>query len=47
MPEEWKEDFDKVTHGMISDTSQKYKDYIRGFWPVLNEKGLFDEVFGE
>jgi len=45
VPEEWKEDFDKIVNGKIRETSDKYKEYIRKFWPLLNESGLFDKVF--
>lgn len=45
VPEEWKEDFDKIVNGKIRETSDKYKESIRKFLPLLNESGLFDKVF--
>ena len=46
VPERWKSDFEKISEGKILETSDEYKNYIREFWPLLNEKGWFDEAFG-
>ena len=45
VPEEWKQDFDKLMQGDFAGTSEKYQKYIREFFPKLNEAGLFDKVF--
>ena len=46
VPEKWKADFDKLLEGKFAETSAEYQAYIRGFWPKLNESGIFDKVFG-
>ena len=45
VPEKWKADFDKIMDGNISEVSIEYQNYLREFFPFLNEKGLFDKVF--
>ena len=45
VPEKWKADFDKLTDGKFHETSQEYQQYIREFFPTLNEKGFFDTIF--
>lgn len=45
VPEKWKADFDKIMDGNISEVSMEYQNYLREFFPILNEKGLFDKVF--
>ena len=47
VPEVWKSDFDKIFSGKLGEVSDEYKTYLREFFPVLNEKGAFDAVFGE
>lgn len=47
VPEVWKSDFDKIVSGKLGEVSDEYKKYLREFFPVLNEKGVFDVVFGE
>ena len=47
VPEVWKSDFDKIVSGKLGEVSDEYKKYLREFFPVLNEKGVFDAVFGE
>ena len=46
VPERWKSDFEKISEGKIMETSDEYKNYIREFWPLLNEKGWFNKAFG-
>ena len=46
VPERWKADFGKLLEGKFAETSAEYQAYIRGFWPKLNESGIFDKVFG-
>ena len=45
VPEKWKADFDKICDGKISSTSTEYQQYIREFYPKLNEQGFFDNAF--
>ena len=45
VPEKWKKDFGLVLEGKFEETSKEYQDMIRGFFPLLNEKGFFDEYF--
>ena len=47
VPEVWKSDFDKIISGKLGEVSDEYKKYLREFFPVLNEKGVFDVVFRE
>ena len=47
VPEKWKPDFDKIVGGKIRDTSDEYQQYLRDFYPILNEKGIFDKIFGK
>ena len=47
VPEVWKSDFDKIVSGKLGEVSDEYKKCLREFFPVLNEKGVFDAVFGE
>lgn len=43
--EKWKSDFDKIIDGKFCETSEEYQKYIREFFPILNEKGVFDKIF--
>lgn len=43
IPDEWKEDFDKITSGNIKNISQSYKERLYKVFPRLEEK--FDEIF--
>ena len=45
IPEKWKEDFNKILDGKIKETSKEYQQLLREFYPLLNEKGLFDKAF--
>jgi hypothetical protein len=45
VPEKWKADFDKIMDGKMTEVSIEYQNYLREFFPILNEKGLFDKVF--
>ena len=46
VPEKWKNDFDALISGNITQVSTEYIDYIRAFYPLLNEKGVVDKLFG-
>ena len=43
VPEEWKEDFNKIIGGDLLGTSKKYKEMIKSFYPKLADK--LEEVF--
>jgi hypothetical protein len=43
VPEEWREDFKKVSSGNIKEVSAAYKERLYKVFPKLNEK--FDEIF--
>lgn len=47
VPEKWKEDFDKIVNGKIRETSLEYQNYLREFFPMMEEKGIFDKIFLE
>lgn len=45
VPEKWKADFDTILSGDISKVSDEYIAYLKEFFPLLNEKGFFDNIF--
>ena len=45
VPDKWKADFDLILSGDMSKVSEDYKNYLREFFPTLNEKGFFDKIF--
>lgn len=45
VPDKWKADFDKIIDGKLHETSQEYQQYIREFFPNLNDGGYFDKAF--
>ena len=45
VPEKWKTDFDAIISGDMSKVSDEYISYLKEFFPTLNEKGFFDNVF--
>lgn len=45
VPEKWKADFDLIRSGDMSKVSEDYKNHLREFFPTLNEKGFFDNIF--
>ncbi len=47
VPEKWKADFDLIMNGKIEMTSKEYQNMIREFYPLLNEKGIFDRTFNK
>ena len=38
VPDEWKEDFDKIMNGKLSETSNQYKNLIIGLYPDLADR---------
>ena len=45
VPDKWKEDFDKIINGRMSEVSMEYINYLKEFYPLLTERGVFNEVF--
>ena len=45
VPQKWQNDFDKIVNGDIKSVSQEYVDYVKSFYPLLNEKGIIDKIF--
>lgn len=45
VPEKWKADFDMILSGDMSKVSDEYIAYLKEFFPLLNEKGFFDNIF--
>ncbi len=45
VPEKWKADFDTILSGDMSKVSDEYITYLKEFFPLLNEKGFFDNIF--
>jgi hypothetical protein len=43
VPDEFKDDFDKITQGNLKETSKEYQERLRKSLPKLAEK--FDEIF--
>lgn len=38
VPDEWREDFDKIMNGKLSETSNQYKNLIVGLYPNLADR---------
>ena len=38
VPDEWREDFDKIMDGKLSETSDQYKNLIVGLYPNLADR---------
>ena len=46
VPDRWKEDFDRIMCGKMSEVSNEYVEYVKEFYPKLAERGLIDKIFG-
>lgn len=46
VPEKWKADFDLILAGKEKEVSKEYQEYLKEFFPLLNEKGVIDKLFG-
>lgn len=46
VPDEWKEDFEKIMSGKESEVSDKYVERVKQIFPLLAEKGVVDKAFG-
>ena len=47
VPSQWKDDFDKICNGKITEVSDEYFNYVSEFYPVLAEKGVLKQLFRE
>ena len=45
VPEEWKEDFDKIVAKKYGEVSDKYVNYLKEYWPTMAENGTIDKYF--
>ena len=45
VPEEWKEDFDKIVAKKYREVSDKYVNYLKEYWPTMAENGTIDRYF--
>lgn len=45
VPKKWKDDFDKIIAIKPDEVSDEYVEHLRNFFPLLNEKGVIDDVF--
>ena len=41
------EDFDKIMDDRFTEVSKDYIDYLKEFYPKLNERGIFDKIFAK
>lgn len=46
-PEEWKDDFEKIRGGRLTEVSDKYVEYIEKFYPKLAEEGVIKKFCRE
>lgn len=46
VPDEWKEDFEKIMAGKTNEVSDKYVEQVKKIFPLLAEKGVVDKAFG-
>lgn len=45
VPEEWKEDFDKIVAKKYGEVSDKYVSYLKEYWPTMAKNGTIDRYF--
>lgn len=46
VPEQWKDDFDKIMDNKLSEVSDAYVKQVKSIFPKLDESGLIDTLFG-
>lgn len=46
VPGQWKADFDHIMNNEMSEVSQEYVDLVKRFYPVLDDAGKIDLIFG-
>ena len=44
-PEKWKTDFQHIINDELEQVSNEYIEFLKKFFPILNEKGLIDKLF--
>lgn len=47
VPEKWKQDFEKITSGKLSEVSDEYYEHVCEFYPLLAKEGLIKAIFRE
>lgn len=45
VPEKWKQDFDRICEGKLSEVSDEYYNYLNEFFPLFSSKGLLKNIF--
>ena len=45
VPEKWKRDFYAIINNNMWQVSKKYRQYLKEFFPKLNDAGFFDDKF--
>ena len=45
-PKKCKEDFDRIVNREFDKVSDAYVNHVKAFYPLLNEKGMIDMMFG-
>lgn len=46
VPEKWRADFDLIIDGKQNEVSKEYVNYVKKFYPELDEQGVIDKIFG-
>jgi len=46
VPDKWKADFDHIMAGEMKEVSEEYVNLVKQFYPVLNDAGKIDLIFG-
>lgn len=46
VPERWKQDFEYIYNGELSQVSDEYLEYLKAFYPTLAAGGVIDKIFG-
>lgn len=46
VPEKWRADFDLIVGGKQNEVSKEYVNYVKKFYPELDEQGVIDKIFG-
>ena len=46
VPEKWRADFDLIIDDKQNEVSKEYVNYVKKFYPELDEQGVIDKIFG-
>lgn len=46
VPEKWKADFESIVSGRLEGVSSEYVEHLKRFFPILDEQGVIDKIFG-